>query len=521
MPRRIVLISIALILGVCSIPISDLVVSYASMNIEKPMLGVLVKYYRSIFTPQIFKIVIENTSGQRYPTTVSLLAWMPNGSIVELGKFFGRKGATSINLIKIVGFLKTWYRYLVAHENNPALIEPSIIIMGAIHTPLGVYGVVRSVPLDMIKILKGFTTEIRIVENMTKKNILIPINEVEKDIQKLESKLANRTGNGFNVPRSLLDWPPRFIWSDNCYCSAITCYCYAWKLDKVYAAEENKSVPLIIVFIHGDVHRVNDILLHEYFMARESEGLSLAFGITAAVQLRSGEVSFEIAGFTVELGGENHVWLDYTKRFVEGKDFSGTSLLAIGLHADLAFASYRLELCEVSGILCYDLNERANMTLARPVVENNAILPWGKADLNPFDGVGVIEKAYKYIYSYWNTSRVREEYGGMYISIVDVYEELHTNPLLSASIAVLPLLLSDIPGTLPIIALISASVGVTSIEKYEQLVELACDISILKYYESNTQVDAYYFYSPVKFGYEGKEYYLGTLYINAGVFGTS
>lgn len=516
MPRRIVLISIALILGVCSIPISDLVVSYASMSIEKPMPGVLVKYYRSIFTPQIFKIVIENTSGQRYPTTVSLFAWMPNGSIVELGEFFGRKGATSINPIKIVGFLKTWYGYLVAHENNPALIKPGIIIMGAIHTPLGVYGVVRSVPLDMIKILKGFTTEIRIVENMTKKNILIPINEVEKDIQKLESKLANRTGNGFNTSKSSLDWPPRFIWSDNCYCSAITCYCYAWKLDKVYAAEENKSVPLIIVFIHGNVHRLAGVMLKEYFRADEFEGVNIAFGAIAAMPLSSGE--FELAGFTVELGGENHVWLDYTKYFFRDVDFSGSSLLAIGLYANLAFASYRLELCEVSGILCYDLNERANMTLASPVIRNNRIIPWSHVDLNPFDGVGVEEKVYRYVDLHWNVSSVREGLGGLDIDEFQVYEELHTNPLLSASIAVLPLLLSEVPETLPMIALISASVGVT--KGVGQFTILECVIMTNAEYSSNTLIYAYYFYSPVKFGYEGKEYYLGTLYINAGVFGT-
>ncbi len=37
------------------------------------------------------------------------------------------------------------------------------------------------------------------------------------------------------------------------------------------------------------------------------------------------------------------------------------------------------------------------MTLARPVIENNKFVSWIAVDTNPNDGVGVAEKAFRYI----------------------------------------------------------------------------------------------------------------------------
>jgi len=93
------------------------------------------------------------------------------------------------------------------------------------------------------------------------------------------------------------------------------------------------------------VKRVNDVLLREYFEAEESKGIEVAFGIVASIKKSSGEINYSIPEFTMKLGGDNHVWLDYYRRFFEGMDFSNEAILAIGMKGDFAFAKYRLQYC--------------------------------------------------------------------------------------------------------------------------------------------------------------------------------
>jgi len=531
--RRSLLVALAVVIGLSVAVSSITILSYSTVSIDTSVNGVEVKYFSYLFTPQQFKIVVENVSGQVYPTTLSLYVWMPNGSIIELGKFLGKNGAIDIKVTKIVSFLREWYGYLASRGNDPRLVKPGIIVLGAIHTPKGIYGVMKGIPLDMAKILRGLSVEIKITEKLTPNNILVPISKVKEFIELAKSKVnASVSTEGIFTENDDTDrgvvsfsssWPPGEI-EDYCgtICDEGGCiyYCFIWKLDKVYASVLNQGAPLVVAYVYdgvgGDyVKRVNDVLLREYFEAEESKGIEVAFGITASVKKGSGEISYSIPGFTVELGGDNHVWLDYYKRFFEGSDFSNRAILAIGMKGDFAFAKYKLQYCYTSiiGWTCIDTDEEANMTLARPVIENNEILPWSDVDTSPDDGAGIAEKAFKYIKENWEWSVSHKEYGGIYIDAFTVSDEINTHPLFSTSMAILPIILSEVPEAYPFVAIVSATVGLTEKESTKMLV--ACDISIQKEYASNTYVWANYFYSPTQFDYKGNKYYVGSLYIDA------
>ncbi|HHC19065.1 MAG TPA: hypothetical protein ENK81_01495 [Euryarchaeota archaeon] len=92
-------------------------------------------------------------------------------------------------------------------------------------------------------------------------------------------------------------------------------------------------------------------------------------------------------------------------------------------------------------------------------------------------------------------------------------DEINTHPLFSTSMAILPIILSEVPEAFPFAAIVSVTVGLTEKETTKMLV--ACDISIQKEYASNTYVWANYFYSPTQFDYKGNKYYVGSLYIDA------
>ncbi len=509
---RILLTIAVVILGV-SVMISLIsALGYDAVSIDASVSNVKVKYFKHAFAPQVFRIVVSDSLGRKYPTTLSLYMWMPNGSVIEVGKFLGKRGNVDVSLSRVIPLLKEWYNYLTSQGNDPRLVKPGILILGAIHTPRGVYGIVKGIPLDIVKILNGLSVEIEIVENIAPENILITPQKV-KELARLARTLANA-----NTTRSSSSWPPGEM-EDYCdvICDEFGCihYCFIWKLEKVHASALNKGAPLVVAYVYGDAEKVNDVLLREYFEAKESKGIEVAFGITASVKKGNGEISYSIPGFTVELGGENHIWLDSTARFFEGRDFGDDAILAIGIRGDFAFAKYKLQYCiaTIVGWICIDTDEEANMTLARPVIQDNKILTWKEVDANPYDGVGIAEKAFKYISRNWEWSPDHIEYGGIYIDAFDVSEEIKTHPLFSTSISILPLILGELPEGFPLAVVASATVGLTEKETTKMMV--ACDISIQKEYASDTYVWANYLYSPTQFKYKGDKYYIGSLYIDA------
>ncbi len=513
---------------------------YNVISIDTSVSGVEVKYFSTFLAPQYFKIIVENISGQTYPMALSIYAWMPDGRIIELGRFIGKSGIISIAATKVVSFLNEWYRYLISQGNDPRLVKPGIIILGAIHTPEGIYSVIKGVPLDMSKILHGSSIEIKIVEKLTPRNILISMSGVKEFVKlakakvnaniSTESVFTNNENGDRGAISSSSSWPPGEI-EDYCgvdydpETGTYTYYCFIWKLEKVYASVLNQGAPLVVAYVYdvdggNYVKRVNDVLLREYFEAEESKGIEVAFGITASIKKGNGEISYSIPGFTMELGGDNHVWLDNYTRFFEGIDFSNDAILAIGMKGDFAFAKYKLQYCyaTILGWTCLDTDKEANMTLARPVIENNRIVPWAEVDTNPDDGVGRAEKAFKYIRENWEWSVSHKEYGGIYIDAFTVSDEVNTHPLFSSSMAILPIILSEVPEAFPFVAIVSVAVGLTEKETTKMLV--ACDISIRSEYASNTYVWVNYFYSPIQFEYKGNKYYIGSLYIDALISGS-
>ncbi len=487
--------------------------SCASIVVDNPVDNVEVVYLKP-GNKQFFRIVVSPVNGS-YPVAVSVYMWMPNGSIVSLGEYVSRSGVVGLKKDLVFNAYRSWAVYLREHSNNISYFKIGLILLVTVHTPRGVYTIIKSVPLNVYRIVVERTSvEIRIRPVLTKCELTLTSADVRTITIRVLKRLIARK---YRTCAGSSEFPPGEIkeyCGSSCAPGTRACvyYCFVWKLKKVYASLLNKGVPLVVAYVWLDSNLVHDVLLREYFEAKESEGIYVSFGITAAVETSSGEISYEVPGFTVQLGGENKVWLDYKKRFWEGIDFTNDALLAIGFRGDMAFAEYKLYYCyaSITGWTCLELDKEANMTLARPVIRNNVIEPWYGIDCNPYDGKGLIEKAFSYVQSMWEWSNTYDEQGGLYIDVIEVKNELGTNPLFAASADVLALLVPELRYTLPLAAIAGVTVGEHT--ESMQYMLLMCDISLKS---PNERVIANYFYSPVKFEYKDKRYYIGTLYIDA------
>ncbi len=463
--------------------------------------GAMVKYYTTpLFSRPRLTVEIRDAKGNPLPTSLSLYVWMPNGSIVELETRMG-KGRVIFNYGLVKKAMAEWRAHLKRGGNNPDLVEPGILLLGAVHADNGIYPLLRAVTLDTAKITKDLTITITITENITGKPPLIPRNKTAKppSLGKPDTKI-----------KKPLEFPPSEV-EETCYSypgpEGTFLECYIWKLERIIYYKPDTGMPLITTYVYGSVEALANVGMREVFSTKTSENLEAGFGIAASVSKASltGSVEYEIPGFTVKLKGDN-LWLNEFKAFTRGTDFSGPTILSIGIKGDAVFANYRLYyyfgLGGVGWFETKPTDTMANMSLARPKIVNDKLVFWYEIDRNPNDGVGLAEHGFNSYKNNWNWSNLYTDLHGAFLSSYDVQVEIATLPLFSASIEVFGVELG-------------VSVGITRQDLSTKA--LSCDIYLDPDAVSSYVVLANYFYSPAYFEYEGNYYPIGSMYIDAYV----
>jgi len=458
--------------------------------------NIAVKYQKSFTGGQEVKILFKNSIANR--VVVSLYAWMPDGNMNELGVYIGSKKVI-VDTEELNSILAQWRQHFLSKNTNPALVKPGIIILATFHEKDKVSTIIKIVPLDIERIFsrkESVTIEI----NVDPRDMIIVADKTR--IAMLSSQAQRKTvlSNTTFVPLREIE--------DNCdgLCNSSR-YCFLWKLSEPYYYKLNIGIPLVVARVCGLSDYVHTVLLREYYAAKRSQGVEVVFGVLASIKADNGEITYKIPGYIMSLTGEDKVWIDYYKRFWENYDFNNSAILAVGFYGDIAFAHFKLYYCHSSIRQCIQLPDEVNMTLLRPVIENNQMIPWYGIDDNPDDGQGNLESAIKVLLENWNLSRDYIDYGGLYIDIFDIMLDMEL-PTLS-TVSVLPLL-GIKQKALPLTALLSPSVGITRQDTTK--IMLACNINLdVKDYK----VRANYVYSPVKFQYENKVW---SFYINALVY---
>ncbi len=480
-----------------------------------PMKGVTVLYLPPMIKDvSVFKIVVENSSGARYPTVLSMYVWMPNGSLVEVGKFFDRYGEIVVASPRLAKAFEEWCTYLEKLGNDPDLIGIGIIVMATVHTQQGVYSIIRSVPIHVSKIaLEKRSVEIRIVEDLGTRKPLVSGDE----LRTLAKEILE---HGYPMKRiEIAEWLPKEI---DVYCDEVceddcVYMCVFWDLEKVYASKQNTVAPIEIVYLHGESHKVSNVFLLEMFRTSSSRGIQLSFSATAAI-MHNAEVSYEIVGSVVVLEGDN-TWLYHDAYLRNGAEFHDDAILAIGIRGDMALARYRLAYCYIADYwsewVCGYLDSVANITLFRPVIVNNKMIPWTGVDNDPDVSDTDLDRIVELYQELWKPSRLYERVDNhLTFEWISIVNDLRTKPMFSASIAVLPILLATEPVSVVLAPTFGVAVGLTQLDPTLQ--ELEAVVGIKAEY-ANAVFRARYFYSPSKLMFEGNEYYVGSMYLDVEI----
>jgi len=140
--------------------------------------------------------------------------------------------------------------------------------------------------------------------------------------------------------------------------------------------------------------------------------------------------------------------------------------------------------------------------------------------LYPYDSQGALEIAYRHYRNYWLSSNTIIDSKSVLIHIFRVESELGTLPMFVLSGGVLGILCYSLGYSAAICSAIStiasiigASIGATKSDRLYMYSQAY--VSLKAEYVGNGHIYARYLYSPDAFEYQGGQYRIGSLYVDA------
>ncbi|NJE03973.1 protein cytosolic protein [Thermococcus sp. MV11] len=427
--------------------------------------------------------------------TVTVLGMLPNGTPIDLGTYAGRD-SIKLDYRRIEKYLRTWEEHLEKTGTDPSLVNPGVVLLGTSHKKDGLYYFVKGVPLNLREVIRGRSFKVSVVDDF---RLILS----SKGLEQLESvKVNDVTGKTARVE----SFPPRSF-PEECYPGPYgTSVCFDWVLEKVYDTEDNTVIPLAVAFLNGDVNEIDDVYLRERFQSSRVLGVEIGFSAVAAVDRSGTGASYEaqIAGMVYTLKGD-HLWLKKSVRF-RGEDIRRPTVVGIGIKGDIALAKYRL----------YGpygpLKTTMYVVMAQPEIRNGKLVPaWGKEEGTPSRYGRTFRKAMYYIERYWDVGFTVKSKDFIEVNNFDVSQSVSTLPLFSLAAPVLPKLNGPL-GTDVYPILLSAGVGITKYRSEYSYVGITVGLE-----HSYRVVSGTFYKSPVRFEYNGNEYWLSSMYADVTV----
>ena len=359
------------------------------------------------------------------PVVLSMFIWMPNGSVVDIGKTFFKGSYGEIDYRYLANVYDEWDKHLKVIGARPGSIDIGLIILGTIHKKDGVYTLATAVPLNPEYISKRLGIEITINKKLIK---TLDINEIKKiNISKRSDEIR------FSEKESLIPiahaqtttWPPRYIY-ETCYESGL---CFTWVLRESKVAY-NVNIPLVAVAIRNSWDRVRAVNLYEMLKAGSTSGVRVVFGIGAGVKTSSGGLSYEIWGYDWVANDETAASLLYFQYYYPGIHFNGQSILYIGFKGDIAYVRYQFAYCYIWWYepQCEYTDIDANTTMTRPVngepLTNNIAV---SGVVSIYDYNNIVNQVYRdLVEKGWFSSPYKISYDAVHLDLEIMKDEQNT-----------------------------------------------------------------------------------------------
>jgi hypothetical protein len=451
------------------------------------------------------------------PVVLSMFIWMPNGSVVEVGKTFFRGPYGEIDYRYLANVYDEWNRHLKVIGARPGSIDIGLIILGTVHKRDGVYTLATSIPLNPEHISKRLGIEITINKKLIK---TLDINEIKKiniSNRSKEIKFSEKESLA-PIAHAQTTWPPPVI-DAVCYDAG----CYAWILRESKVAY-NVNIPLVATTIRNSWDRVRSVGLYEMLKAGSTSGVRVVFGIGAGVKTSSGGLSYEIWGYDWVANDETAASLSYFQYYYPGIHFNGQSILYIGFKGDIAYVRYQFAFC-YSWSQCEYMDRDANTTMTRPVngepLTNNIVV---SGVVSIYDYNNIVNQVYRDLAETgWFSSPYKFSYGVAYVDLEIMKNEQNTLSQFVLNVDVIKMLIAlGLLASEPVFGVITlvlaATVGVepyttTSIYQFGQVIINLWSRQDWAYYQ--------YARSPVQYEYGTSQYIVTMLFVDAWVDATA
>jgi len=449
------------------------------------------------------------------PVVLSMFIWMPNGSVVDIGKTFFKGSYGEIDYKYLANVYDEWNRHLKVIGARPGSIDIGLILLGTIHKKDGVYTLATAVPLNPEYISKRLGIEITINKKLIKTLDIEEIKKINISKRSEEIKFSEKESLA-PIAHAQTTWPPNEIIA---YCPDGGCW--VWRLDESKVAY-NVDIPLVATAINYRWDRVHGLTLREHVVANSRAGVNVVFGIGAGIgdksQVSSGSVDYQILGYDIVLKDETAASLDFYRAFFSGADFNGESILYVGFKGDIAYVRYVLAFC---GYWCSYTTIYANTTMVRPLnggpLTNNVAV---SGAVSMYDYNNVINQVYRgLLETGWFQSPYNISYGVVYVDTFIIKSEQNTLPQLTLSVDVIQMLIAlkvlrSRPTFGSLALILAATVGVDPyITSNTELLGVA-NVLLSERWDW-----AYYLYarSPVKYKYGSSQYTITMMFVDVWV----
>jgi hypothetical protein len=456
------------------------------------------------------------------PVVLSMFIWMPNGSVVEVGKTFFKGSYGEIDYKYLSNVYDEWNRHLKVIGARPSSIDIGLIILGTIHKKDGVYTLATSIPLNPEYISKRLGIEITINKELVK---TIDIEEIKKINISKRSEEIRFSEKEYLIPiahAQTTTWPPKYIY-EVCYESGL---CFTWVLRESKVAY-NVNIPLVAVAIRNSWDRVRSVNLIEMLTAGSTSGVKIVFSIGAGEKTFSGGLRYRIWGYDWVANDETAANLSYFQYYYPGIHFNGQSILYIGFKGDIAYVRYQFAYCYIWWYepQCSYTDIDANTTMTRPVnggpLTNNIVV---SGVVSIYDYNNIINQVYRdLLETGWFSSPYKFSYGAVYVDLYIMKVEQNTLSQFVFNVDVIKMLMAlGLLASKPVLGVITlvlvATVGVepyttTSIYQFGQVIINLMDTWDWAYYQ--------YARSPVKYEYGTSQYTITMLFVDAWIDATA
>ncbi len=397
-----VMIIISILLLSYCLPIinSIILISKKTLIIDEISNYIRIEYiYSQLSKPSIS---VEDENGKPYPMVINIYTALPNARLFYVGRVSGQ-GVAYLSKHVMDNFKRCGKEWISKRGGIKYFKAGTLLFIDVLvkinSTAYKVYSILKSVPLSLELISKGYKPNIKIKIDLKKykPTRIINLNKTKKPKQQKTQSNNNEIDEGCVILQ----------------CGEVFCHCYCskWVLEKTHYTFQHKLVPILIAYSVYDqdtpptspIYIKNIDLSFDYIHTKNTW-----FKLFVSAKI-TGLNSPELVLYNSYYKYEFHKWTRFHNRVYDTGDpentFTNDFIAAVGVYGSGLAGTYRkYEAIGICGLIDDDDYTATDVTANMTVIDIDAEYKNGKwvakTDFeldDDIDGYGWLEKYWNYL----------------------------------------------------------------------------------------------------------------------------